>query len=154
MTFYGWVLLKKDIARIANCVQCHSHSVEFSASLSYFVSLFRCLKQLGAPPMASLTTTTSFFNKQCRTSLEKNVVNNVMSAILIGKWPSPLFVGEKKLSKLSKNLLFPHPLHASCPLENTDFLPQIWFSPFNKDQTPFSFKENTQSVYPFKDSSI
>ena len=96
--------------------------------------------------MASLTTTSSFFNKQCRTSLEKNVVNNVMSAILIGKWPSPLFVGEKKLSKLSKNLLFPHPLHASCPLENRDFLPQIWFSPFNKDQTPFSFKENTQSV--------
>ena len=55
-----------------------------------------------------------------------------------------LFLLEKKVVKCA--LLFPHPLHASCPLENRDFLPQIWFSPFNKDQTPFSFKENTQSV--------
>ena len=100
--------------------------------------------------MASLTTTTSFFNKQCRTSLEKNVVNRENFTVKCQQYwleNGPLlFLLEKNVVKVVKKCALLFPLHASCPLENRDFLPQIWCSPFNKDQTPFSFKENTQSV--------
>ena len=72
--------------------------------------------------------------------------DTVQSAHCALHWQIRPIFPEKVLMFPQKCVFSLASLHTSYPSANTDFLPQIWCSPFNKDQTPFSFKENTQSV--------